>query len=68
MWHTQTVLIPRTLSRGAAIRWALGHGYKATKVHATALYWRLRQAPPGSFRRYRIVHLPGGFALEQGAA
>jgi hypothetical protein len=48
----QAILFPRpeyTPSRARS--WARKHGYRAGKVHSTGDYVRLRQRPPGEFKR-----------------
>ena len=59
----QTLLFSRRdFGKADARAWARDHGYTARKVHATAAYYRVRQAPPDQFRKgtFRTIELVAG--------
>jgi hypothetical protein len=57
----QTLLFSRkTYTPASAKSWAHSHGYRSSKVDVTANNIRLRQAPPGKFRRLRTVRFSPG--------
>ena len=49
-----------TFSRGQAVRWAKGHGFKADKVDEKANTWRIRQRDPGEFETFRTITFKPG--------
>jgi hypothetical protein len=58
----QSLLFPRPeFSPSSARSWARRHGYRAGKVHSTGDYVRLRQHPPGDFKRgsFRTISFGG---------
>lgn len=57
----QTLLFSRKMfTVTTAKRWASQHGYTSRKVHVTANKIRLRQHPPGQFRRERTEQFEPG--------
>ena len=57
----QTLLFSKKMFTVAtAKRWASQHGYTSRKVHVTANKIRLRQHPPGQFRRERTEQFEPG--------
>ena len=60
----QTLLLDRRAfpTPAHARRWAIAHGYRATKVHTTARFHRIRQASPSRFERgsFRTIRFAQG--------
>ena len=56
--HIQSLLFPRSrFTPSKAKRWALAHGYRASKTDITENYVRIRQQPPSRFSTFRTVPL-----------
>lgn len=54
----QTLLFPKDeWSAAFARRWALTHGFKASKTDITTNYIRIRQRPPSQFSAFRTIEL-----------
>jgi hypothetical protein len=61
--HVQSLLFPRPeFDATSARRWARQHGYRFSKTHSTTDYVRLRQRPPGDFKRnsFRTISFGSG--------
>jgi hypothetical protein len=63
----QSLLFDKQWTPAEARDWATSHGYKATKVHVTDNYIRLRQFPPIEGTEKRTITLGQGIKaiLEQ---
>lgn len=59
----QTILIPKTFTRKQATDWLKRHKYKHAKIDITPSYYRFRQIPPDSKKRYQTVTLPNNIKL-----
>jgi len=52
--EVQTLIFQKgTFTKSQAKRWAIDHGYKASKVDEEPDAWRLRQHPPSRYVRIR---------------
>ena len=53
----QSLLIEKKkFDKKHAKSWAKSHGFKATKIHTTKSYHRIRQEPPSHFKSFRMGH------------
>lgn len=66
--QVQSLIFPKIKrwTKSKAVAWAKSHGMRSDKVDETSTSFRLRQKPPGAFKKHRTICLSPGRDAAQG--